>query len=289
VEVESMNINKQRTKIMKVIIALTVLIIASIATAAEPTRRVTVNGQDWDIEVVSGSNAQHAAILSQQPWFGHKTLARDFLIAYMGLEEGVPKDYVFPPDNNVYGKRSTYFTFYDVLSEDGNLVGANYYLVYRPDYLVDRPDLPISGCILDAHERQGYYTCQLESRVISEYDCEGLEVFCYFAVATPVAGQPLAILPATGEYDGGGGTFDLVINVNEPDIYPVRSTLLFDGTDVNQVLASCWVKAPTSTGMSYTCAGVQWSAVGPGTHTFQVELEMTDGSFLTNDVTWTVY
>jgi hypothetical protein len=67
---------------MKAIIALTVLLTASIATAAEAQGRytVTVDGQAWDISMVRGTYEQHKELLSQQPWFGHETLALDFLI-----------------------------------------------------------------------------------------------------------------------------------------------------------------------------------------------------------------
>jgi hypothetical protein len=261
---------------MKAIIALTVLLTASIATAAEPTRRVTVNGQDWDIDVVSGTYAQHADTLTKQPWFGHKTLAREFLIAYMGFETGVPVAYYggryFP---NLGGNHSNYFTFYDVVSEKGNLVGASYYAV----------NVPGDGCVLDGPEWHEYYTCQLGARELPERECNG-EIspgeVCHFAVATP-ANQPFGILPVSGSY-AASNRFDIVVTGITASIDHITS--VYDGQNISDVLAGCWVQ---KTDTSISCNDISWADLGPGQHTFEVYLDLSNGEQHYESVTWTVY
>jgi hypothetical protein len=260
---------------MKAIIALTVLLTASIATAAEPTRRVTVNGQDWDIDVVSGTYAQHADTLTKQPWFGHKTLAREFLIAYMGFETGVPVAYYggryFP---NLGGNHSNYFTFYDVVSEKGNLVGASYYAV----------NVPGDGCVLDGPEWHEYYTCQLGARELPESECNGDvspgEV-CHFAVATP-ANQPFGILPVSGSYPGGD-TMDFVLTGATVKVDHIN--VIYNGRNVNYYFDACWKRS----GETIRCDGVDWSAYGYGQHTIEVYMDLSNGEQHYEAVQWTVY
>lgn len=64
---------------------------------------------------------------------------------------------------------------------------------------------------------------------------------------------------------------------------------LLDGADVTDALRSCLIPGTLSSGgRTFRCPGVAGSALGAGTHSLTVSLNLTDGSTICDAVTWDV-
>ena len=255
---------------MKNIIALATLLAVSTATMAEPTR-VTVNGTDWDVDVIKGTYAEHATTLTAQPWFGHKTLAKKFLIEFMGFDPTIPT-YGADGYRNHGGNRSTYFTFYDVVSGKGNLISGSYFAA----------NVPGGGCVLSGHsDRRNPERCALSAIETQKKYCDGSAGVCYFAVAT-LANPSFDVMPASGRYSQRD-SFDVVVTGVTASIDHVTS--IYDGNDISHLLNPCWKKS----GTSIICNGAKWSDQNIGQHTFEIYLDLSNGEQHYKSVTWDVY
>ncbi len=85
---------------------------------------MTIDGQAWDITTVSGTYEVHKELLSEQPWFGHKTLAVEFMAATYGMTfDGLPR-YGLNGYPNYYGNKGVYFAYVDEVRSDGRTVSA---------------------------------------------------------------------------------------------------------------------------------------------------------------------
>ena len=80
--------------------ALLGVMISGLTQAANPDVVLNVGGQSYDITYVTGTYDANVALLSQQPWFGNATEAKDFAIALSNAGTyvlGKPSSYGYPP------------------------------------------------------------------------------------------------------------------------------------------------------------------------------------------------
>jgi len=98
----------------------------------------------------------------------------------------------------------------------------------------------------------------------------------------------LTLSPPTGTYSTRQ-SFDLVLLADTQGRAVTTGTATFDGFDVTSFVAGC-IRPGTGAGgvLSFRCPDIGGPVIGPGTHTFQVRLVMSDGSLVQRMVTWTV-
>ncbi len=97
----------------------------------------------------------------------------------------------------------------------------------------------------------------------------------------------LSISPSTGNYFSTQN-FDLGIMVNTC-LPIVGASATFDGYDVTAFLGSCVIRGTlVSGGLTFRCPGVIMGSLGTGTHTLDVKLDFSDGSSVSDTVTWDV-
>jgi hypothetical protein len=98
----------------------------------------------------------------------------------------------------------------------------------------------------------------------------------------------LTLSPPTGTYTTRQ-SFDLVLLADTQGRSVAAGTATFDGFDVTSFVAGC-IRPGTGAGgvLSFRCPDIGGPVTGPGTHTFQVRLVMSDGSLVQRMVTWTV-
>jgi hypothetical protein len=260
----------QRYVTMKMAIALISLITTAATAIAAPTR-VTVDGQDWVVDTISGTYAEHAELLSTQPWFGHRALARKFLIAAKGYRvDAPPTNYWWGDFPNVGSNVSPYFVYFDTRNTEGEMVAMG---VSRSETTGD------ISCIL-------WENCDVSPRDLTGVGADGVVQCggpfepCVWAIATPPT--DFHVLPADGNYSLDG-TFDFVlVNVSSAII---GGSIILDGTDITTTFDGCWT-APSPT--SFACNGIDWAAVGSGTHTMETYLDLANGEQVSQIVTWTV-
>lgn len=83
--------------------------------------------------------------------------------------------------------------------------------------------------------------------------------------------------------------FDLTLIVEAPGLSVVGGSATFDGTDVTTYLAGCLIPGTlVSGGQTFRCPGLIAGALGTGTHTLDVTLNLSDGSSVSDTVTWEV-
>ena len=261
---------------MKAIIVLTALLIA-VTSTAEPIR-VTVDGKQWDIGMKRGSYAKHAATLAKQPWFGHKTLARKFLIAHQGYNRDTA---VHPKYPNFGGNRSLWFAYYDVNFKDLLSYHEMAAAVYQSENNYE--------CILDDLNRPyneiDPASCRLfGNTVIDPWHCDDEDqMYCYWAVATPVRVADFSITPATGRYSRSG-TMDIVFNGLDGE--RINTLVTYDGIDITEIIEGCLQRVDDRT---LACKNVSWSSFENGQHTVFVHIDLDTGEQVSDLVTWTVY
>lgn len=112
------------------------------------------------------------------------------------------------------------------------------------------------------------------------------------SVSTPqlcgVAVPTVTISPASGTYTTTQ-RFDPVLVLNAPGRVVSSGRAFFDGVDVTSFLASCLIPGTGDAGeVVFRCPGAGGSAVGPGSHTLEVTLELSDGSSVRSAVAWNV-
>ena len=96
----------------------------------------------------------------------------------------------------------------------------------------------------------------------------------------------LTLSPPTGTYTSQQ-SFDLVLLAEPQGRTVTGGTVTFDGFDVTGFVVGC-LRPGTGAGgvQSFRCADIGGPVIGPGTHTFQVQLVMNDGSVVQRTVTW---
>lgn len=63
----------------------------------------------------------------------------------------------------------------------------------------------------------------------------------------------------------------------------------WDGSDVSAVLASCFKPGTlVSGGQTFRCPGLTGGLLGRGTHTLEVVLNLSNGSSVSDTITWEV-
>lgn len=103
-----------------------------------------------------------------------------------------------------------------------------------------------------------------------------------------VLSPSLSLSPGTGTYTSRQ-RFDLVITANLLGRGLVSGTATFDGADVTPFLAACVITGTTATGAaSLRCPNLGGAVIGPGAHTLDVILLLTDGTQVRSNVVWTV-
>lgn len=98
----------------------------------------------------------------------------------------------------------------------------------------------------------------------------------------------LIISPPSGDYVTTQG-FDLTLIVYAPGLTVVGGSATLDGSDVTPALVSCIIPGTLiSGGQTFRCPGITGGFLGTGTHTFGVTLNLSDGSSVSDSVTWEV-
>jgi hypothetical protein len=96
------------------------------------------------------------------------------------------------------------------------------------------------------------------------------------------------ISPGTGTFSSRQ-RFDLVLLFNLLGRTISSGTVTFNGANVGAALASCIVPGTGAAGLqTLRCANLGGPVLGPGTHVFDINLVLSDGSQLRRSVTWTV-
>lgn len=120
--------------------------------------------------------------------------------------------------------------------------------------------------------------------------CEigAFEVVFVAAPPPPPPPNPLSIFPASGTLWATQG-FDLILVVEAAGRTVVSGQITFDGVDVTGPVVGCIIPGTVlSGGQTFRCPGLRGSLLGPGSHTLSVTLNLSDGSALSNAVTWNV-
>jgi streptogramin lyase len=98
----------------------------------------------------------------------------------------------------------------------------------------------------------------------------------------------LAISPGTGILATTQG-FDLVLTIDTAGLGVVGGVALFDGMDIGVALVPCLVFGTEPTGgQTVRCPGLTAGVLGTGFHTMTVTLSLSDGSTVSDTVTWHV-
>lgn len=140
---------------------------------------------------------------------------------------------------------------------------------------------------------QALYTVNLTSGAATLVGAVGDGTLTLDAIA--VVDPLLMISPGTGTYTTRQ-RFDLVLIADSQGRAITTGTATFDGIDVTPFLASCIIPgvtmAPsrfTTTGLTtFRCPNLGGPVVGPGEHTLQVRLVLSDGSPMQSSVSWRV-
>ena len=83
--------------------------------------------------------------------------------------------------------------------------------------------------------------------------------------------------------------FDIGLIVEAEEVSVVGGSATFDGSDVTGFLAGCLIPGTlVSGGQTFRCPGITGSFMGPGSHTLSVTLDLSDGSSVSDTVTWNV-
>ena len=100
---------------------------------------------------------------------------------------------------------------------------------------------------------------------------------------------PLVISPPSGLY-ALTQVSDIVVFLNLPAM-PTGATVLIDGADVSTDFAACLLSVPGTVvegGQTFRCPSRSATDLGPGPHTFEVTVTLSDGSSVQEAVTWVV-
>lgn len=117
------------------------------------------------------------------------------------------------------------------------------------------------------------------NRVLS--DCEIQQL--YNGIVT----DQLSISPPSGNYFSTQN-FDLGLIVNTC-LSIVGGSATLDGSDVTSGLAACVIPGTlVSGGQTFRCSGLTGGFLGTGTHTLDVTLDLSDGTSVSDTVTWDV-
>jgi len=112
----------------------------------------------------------------------------------------------------------------------------------------------------------------------------------YYDALSLVAQTLLSIFPPSGTLATTFG-FDLGLIVDAPGFSVVGAEAILDGEDVTAALAACvkgFVGTLPSGGETFRCPGLSGGTIGPGTHTLEVCLDLSDGPRVCDTVIWQV-
>ena len=113
---------------------------------------------------------------------------------------------------------------------------------------------------------------------------DGTTTFDDIAVVDP----GLILSPPSGTYTSRQN-FDIVLLADPQGRSVTGGTALFNGLDVSAVVGACILPGAAAAGVvSFRCPDIGGVVTGPGTHTFTVRLQLSDGSVVQRSVTWTV-
>lgn len=121
---------------------------------------------------------------------------------------------------------------------------------------------------------------------LADLDVGTLEAWSIEFTGASVA--QLSISPPTGDYVTTQG-FDLTLIIEASGLSVVGASATLDGSDVTGALVSCVIPGTLiSGGQTFRCPGLTGEIFGAGTHTFDVILDLSDGSSVSDTVTWEV-
>lgn len=102
-------------------------------------------------------------------------------------------------------------------------------------------------------------------------------------------GAALTLSPPSGRYVTTQH-FDLTLLVEAPGVAIVGGNATFDGADVTGTLVGCVIPGTLAAGgQTLRCPNLSGGMLGPGIHTLSVTLNFSDGSTVSDIVTWRVH
>lgn len=104
----------------------------------------------------------------------------------------------------------------------------------------------------------------------------------------PPCSLSLILSPPSGDYVTTQ-RFDLTLIVEAPGLSVVGGSATLDGSDVTRSLVDCVIPGTlTSGGQTFRCPRLTGGSFGTGTHIFDVTLDLSDGSTVSDTVIWEV-
>lgn len=98
----------------------------------------------------------------------------------------------------------------------------------------------------------------------------------------------LSISPASGNYSTSQ-LIDLAMVLRKPDVSVNSMTATLSGGDVTNEFDSCIIEGSVvNGGLSFRCPSIGLSLLEPGSYTFTVQLQLSDGTPATDTVTWNI-
>lgn len=149
--------------------------------------------------------------------------------------------------------------------------------------------LSFLGVSFNAGELIGRVRITSGNTTLGPNDTAGADVVVMddFIYGEPVATAGLVIAPGSGAYFQTEG-FDLMLSLVAPAGVTITSgKATFDGTDVTAGLPACLRPGTVPGGQTFRCPGIG-GLLSPGSHTFALTLNLSNGTSVRNAVTWQV-
>jgi prepilin-type N-terminal cleavage/methylation domain-containing protein len=155
-----------------------------------------------------------------------------------------------------------------------------------------RCPFPVNGEFLQSFlgGDPGPYTFQLTTSAGTQTRQAGvpLTASATWTMLASVPAPSVTISPPSGTYLLTQ-TFDLGLTIGTGGLAIVSGSATFDGQDVTAALLRCLVPgSPVAGAVTFRCPGLGGAALGAGTHTFAVTINLSQGAPLTAQVGWEV-
>ena len=173
---------------------------------------------------------------------------------------------------------------------NGRDVSASFASCQIPGTLVDgsgttRRCAGLSGALLQSFAGPGPFMLAVTTMYA---DASRATDTVTWTIPTSAPGVSLAFSPGPGRLVTTQ-RFDLVLIVGTGGATVVGGRATFDGADVTARLVACVVPGVLPAGgLTFSCPGLTGGALGAGTHTLAVTLNLSTGATVTGSVTWEV-
>ncbi len=175
---------------------------------------------------------------------------------------------------------STKMEFY---TPDGELLFERFVLPWDGDQ-----SLSFLGVSFNAGEIIGRVRITMGNAALGPNETTGVDIVAMddFIYAEPVLTAGLAISPGSGALSRSGG-FDIVITASNLSASIAGGKVLLDGGDITTPFLACIASTGGFGASSFRCAAPR-SFLQIGSHTMQVELQLSNGTRVRNSVYWTI-